>query len=106
MSWLPYKEIVFIPRNSVYELVWCEYYTRLHTAIELSYQIRVFEASEFIASEFFYKKGKHLIDSSWKVTPMWARREIENEVGLLEKEHILYEKWLGSPYTIKYKKEF
>ena len=98
-----YRDIVF-RGIGIYPLVWCEYKVRLHTMTELRYQVKAYEASEDGSGG--YKKGAHVDDSTWKDTPQKARQGVEDEVGELKKDNILYEKWFGAPYSISLSKEF
>ncbi|UUN20250.1 hypothetical protein LRS65_26945 (plasmid) [Bacillus cereus] len=85
-----YKDVVY-RTSGPNELVWCEYKARFHTLVEVRYQVRVYEATEEFAPDRIFRKGHHIVDSSWKKTPKKAREDIEDEVGDLTKEHILWE---------------
>ncbi len=86
-----YKDVVYFCDNG---LVWCEYRARLHTLVQVRYQVRVYEATEEIGGDGFplYRKGASLVDSSWKKTPQKARQDVEDEVGVLRNDNIKYEK--------------
>ncbi|PFF14676.1 hypothetical protein [Bacillus cereus] len=86
-----YKDVVYTPIGGTEELVWCEYRARFHTLIEIRYQVRVYEATKEYAPNLVYRKGKSIVDSSWKKTPQKARQDVEDEVGELKRENIRWE---------------
>jgi hypothetical protein len=83
-----------VPVGGIYDLIWCEYRARFHTLTEMRYQVRVFEATSEYAPNLIYRKGISIVDSSWKKTPKKARQDVEDEVGELKEDKILFEKWL------------
>jgi hypothetical protein len=93
-----YKQVVFQTENGIDPLVWCEYRYRFQTLVEFRYQVRVYVAEHVSMNE--YKKGTSLVDSSWKKTPQKARQDIEDEVGQLKKENILYEENISVSVTL------
>ncbi|WP_438495256.1 hypothetical protein [Paenibacillus sp. IHBB 3054] len=86
-----YKDAVYRGHNGPYDLIWCEYRARFHTFTELRYEIRAYEASLEFIPQPVYRKGKIIGESAWKKTPQKARQDIEDELGELKKENILYE---------------
>ena len=89
---LTYKDVVYSALQGNNDLVWCEYRARLHTLIQVRYQVRVYEATEEIGGDGYplYRKGASILDSSWKLTPQKARKDVEDEVGALRSENIKY----------------
>ncbi|OME95790.1 hypothetical protein BK124_18990 [Paenibacillus amylolyticus] len=97
---LTYKDVVYRGHNGQYDLIWCEYRARFHTISELRYEVRAFEASLEFIPEPIYRKGKSIVDSHWKNTPQKARQDIEDEVGELKRDNIVYEKSFSVTFTI------
>ena len=87
-----YKDVVYLSEAGPYEYIWCEYRSRFHTPVELRYQVRAFEAYEELAPDRIWRKGRTLVDSSWKKTPQKARQDVEDEAGYLKEENIVWEK--------------
>lgn len=87
-----FKDVVYSV-GEPYQFVWCEYRARLHTLVEVRYQIEAYEAAEEFVPDRVFRKGRKLGESSWKKTPKKARDDVADDLGIaLRKEDIVYEK--------------
>jgi hypothetical protein len=90
---LKYADVVFQGAGQT-DYVWCEYRARLHTLVQVRYQIEAFIADEeyIPGTGRVFRRRDRLCGSSWKKTPKESRDQVSNELGAeLKKENIVWE---------------